>query len=337
MAAYAFCPGKFSVKLVGSWGDASRTEPHPFIHDMSIADIYEPRVARRESRHAIRGVDYAVSEWGEPGAPLFFWLHGWGDCSATFQFVVDRLASDWHVVAPDFRGFGNSRSDALSFWFPDYLADLDALLAVYSPDRPARVVGHSMGGNVAGLYAGALPERVAAFVNVEGFGLPDHVPDDAPARYRDWITRDRAAVRFQSYESFAALAARIVEDNPRIREDRARFVAACWAAEAGARVELRASPRHRLPNPVLYRRAEAEACWRRAKAPVLLVAGAESPFLDRLERAADGDVADALPFPDPQSATIAGAGHMIHFDAPSALASAIDEFLGPLVTLADTV
>jgi pimeloyl-ACP methyl ester carboxylesterase len=268
---------------------------------------------------------------------MFFWLHGWGDCGATFQFVVDRLASDWHVVAPDFRGFGNSGSDARSFWFPDYLADLDALLSVYSPDRPARVVGHSMGGNVAGLFAGTLPDRVGAFVNVEGFGLPDQAPAGAPARYRDWIERERGPTRFASYDGFEALAGRIAEDNPRIREDRARFVATCWAREAGARVELRASPRHRLPNPVLYRRAEAEACWSRVKAPVLLVAGADSPFLDRLERAAGGDAADALPFPDRQSTTIAGAGHMIHFDAPSALAAAIEEFLGTLVTPADTV
>jgi pimeloyl-ACP methyl ester carboxylesterase len=92
-----------------------------------------------------------------------------------------------------------------------------------------------------------------------------------------------------------------------------------------------------LPNPVLYRRAEAEACWRRVQAPVLLVAGADSPFLARLGRAAGRDVADALPFPNRQSTTIAGAGHMIHFDAPSALAAAIDEFLGPLVTPGSTV
>lgn len=302
---------------------------------MSSADIYEPRLTRRESRHAIRGVDYAVSEWGEPGAPMFVWLHGWGDCGATFQFVVDRLESDWHVVAPDFRGFGDSRSDARSFWFPDYLADLDALLSVYSPARPACIVGHSMGGNVAGLYAGALPERVGAFVNVEGFGLPEQSPDGAPARYREWLTRERGPLRFASYRSYAALAARISEDNPRIRADRALFVASCWGREAGGRIELRASPRHRLPNPVLYRRAEAEACWRGVQAPVLLVAGADSPVLARLEKA--GGPAHALPFSHPQSRTIADAGHMIHFDAPSALAAAIDEFLAPLVTPDDTV
>ncbi len=303
---------------------------------MSNADIYEPRVTRRESRHAIRGLDYAVSEWGDPEAPLFFWLHGWGDCGGTFQFVVNRLAGDWHVVAPDFRGFGKTRSDARSFWFPDYLADLDALLSLYSPDEPARIVGHSMGGNAAGLYAGAQPNRVAAFVNVEGFGLPDQAAQNAPERYRTWIDRERGALRFQRYDSFAALAARIREDNPRIDARRALFVAHCWARDAGERIELRASPRHRLPNPVLYRRAEAEACWRSVQAPVLLVSGADSPFLARLG-ADGGDPADLLPFPNARQTTIAGAGHMIHFDAPSALAAAIEEFLGPLVTSVNTV
>ena len=303
---------------------------------MSTSDIYEPAVPRREARHGIRGLEYAVSEWGEPGAPLFVWLHGWGDCGATAQFVVDALESDWHVVAPDFRGFGNSRCEARSFWFPDYLADLDALLSVYSPDRPVCLVGHSMGGNVAGLYAGILPGRVRAFVNVEGFGLKEQSASGAPARYREWIERERQPVRFASYRDFAALAARIGEDNPHMEPARAAYVARCWARQAGGRVELRANPAHRLPNPVLYRRSEAEACWRRVEAPVLLVAGADSPALALLEKAGAGEFDRLLPFPTRQRLTIDAAGHMIHFDAPRALAAAIRDFLTPLVNAADT-
>ena len=154
-----------------------------FIHDMQdvgtlcktvrmvLPQSYKAvqRGLRRE--FDIRGVQYSVTEWGDRSAPLFFYLHGWGDTGSTFQFVVDALSRAWHVVAPDWRGFGHSSVECTSYWFPDYLADLHELLAIYSSDRPARIVGHSMGANIAGLYAGTMPERVQALVNVEGFGL----------------------------------------------------------------------------------------------------------------------------------------------------------------------
>lgn len=84
---------------------------------------YRPGVTRRVSEHDIRGIRYAVSEWGDRDSPLIFLLHGWGDCSATFQFVVDAFKRDWFVVAPDWRGFGDSGWNASSYWFPDYIPE----------------------------------------------------------------------------------------------------------------------------------------------------------------------------------------------------------------------
>ena len=57
---------------------------------------------------SIRGLRYHLREWGLEGAPKLFMLHGWMDVSASFQFVVDELAADWHVIAPDWRGFGQT-------------------------------------------------------------------------------------------------------------------------------------------------------------------------------------------------------------------------------------
>ena len=74
---------------------------------------------------------------------------------------------------------------------------------------------------------------------------------------------------------------------------RAAFVARQWAsANADGRVHLRADPAHKLPNPILYRRAEAEACWRNISAPVLLIRGEKSPFADQV-----GGIT-SLPFPN---------------------------------------
>ncbi|MBS1173205.1 MAG: putative methyl ester carboxylesterase, partial [Proteobacteria bacterium] len=85
-----------------------------------------------------------MRRWGADGAPRLFVLHGWMDVGASFQFVVDALEGEWQVIAPDWRGFGESEWTGRPYWFPDYLADLDALLARYSSDEPARLVGASM-------------------------------------------------------------------------------------------------------------------------------------------------------------------------------------------------
>jgi pimeloyl-ACP methyl ester carboxylesterase len=245
-------------------------------------------------------------------------LHGFADTGSTFQFVVDEFRQDWFVVAPDWRGFGETASDVPAFWFPDYIADLDCLLQHYSPDAPVRLIGHSMGGNVAGLYAGAMPERVARFVNLEGFGLQDAKPELAPARYREWIERSRSNAVASEREDFAALIRAIRRRCPGMTLAQAGFVARRWATEIeDGRVRLHTNPAHKLPNPVLYRRAEAQACWRKVTADVLLVAGRLSEF----------GSPEKLPFPRRSIAYVEDAGHMLHFEQPAELARVIEEFL----------
>ena len=290
--------------------------------------VYVPIVERRVSRYSIRGIDYAVNQWGDAANPTLFFLHGWGDCGATFQFVVDALERDYHVVAPDWRGFGDSGWNASGYWFPDYLADLAVLLDEFEADRGALIVAHSMGANVAGLFAGAFPERVRAFVNLEGFGLADSDPADAPGRYRQWIESGASGPQYAAYQNFDELAQRVGKRAPRITDARAAFVARAWGREDGVRVVLRADPAHKRPNPVLYRRAEAEACWRSVTAEVLLVAGEHSEFAAPSD-ARLGPGVHALPFPSANVETLAGAGHMLHFEVPEALAAVLDRFFAP--------
>ena len=126
-----------------------------------------------------------------------FLLHGWQDTGDTFQFMVDAFEQDWPLAALDWRGFGRSEWPQDGYWFPDYLADLDALLDQLSPAAPACLVGHSMGGNIAALYAGMRPERVRCVVNLEGFGLPRTSPEQAPARLRKWLDQVKARAAAQ--------------------------------------------------------------------------------------------------------------------------------------------
>jgi len=293
---------------------------------MNSNETYVPRVARRAAKHRIRGVDYHVNEWGEKDAPLLVLLHDWGDAGSTFQFLVEALQQDWFVIAPDWRGFGETEYRCQGYWFPDYVADLHELLDIYSPDEPVRLAGHSMGANVAGLYSGIFPERVAAFVNIEGFGLPDSDPANAPAHYRNWIEKGRGRQLYLKYSEFGQLASRILQKSPRMSEDRALYVAGLWAKRNGSgQVELRADPAHRLPNAVQYRRAEAQACWRQISAPILVVAGAESSFFSRATEGTGPTEIDE--FDAAETVVIPDAGHMLHFEQPEQLAAALEKFL----------
>jgi pimeloyl-ACP methyl ester carboxylesterase len=276
----------------------------------------------------IRGLRYHVRRWGDPSAPKLFMLHGWMDVSASFQFAVDAFTNDWHVLAPDWRGFGPSEWAPDGYWFPDYIADLDALLDCLSPDEPARLVGHSMGGNVAGLFAGIRPERVSHLVLAEGFGLPRTTPDQAPGRYLKWLNQIREPAGFKPYASYEEVAERLKSNTPGLTDERARFLAVHWAEEkAPGRVELRADPRHKMTNPVLYRVEEAMACWRRITAPTLWIHGGS----DWIGRFMKGDTAtvDAYRASYRQLAEcgIENASHMMHHDQPEAFAREIESFL----------
>lgn len=276
----------------------------------------------------VRGLRYHLTEWGEPDAPKIFMLHGWTDVGATFQFLVDALQREWHVIAPDWRGFGRTRAGGDCFWFPDYLADLDVLAGQCAPGETLRLVGHSMGGNVACLYAGVRPNRVSHVVAIDAFGLADRPPEEAPGRYEKWLDELSRPVVYADFASFDALAIRLRSENPRLDEGRARFLAQALAVgEDGGRIVRLAEPAHRRVNPVLYRRAEAMACWRRATATVMWIVP-EMPELRRRMGVDDAAYADAKAcFRNFRELTVSDAGHNLHHDRPEVLAAAIEAFL----------
>jgi pimeloyl-ACP methyl ester carboxylesterase len=277
----------------------------------------------------IRGLRYHVRRWPSPGAPKMLLLHGWMDVSASFQFLVDALEKQWDIYAPDWRGYGLTEwGGADCYWFADYIADLDRLLEQVSPERPVNLVGHSLGGNVAALYAGVRPARVARFANLEGFGMAPTRPEQAPKRYARWLEELREPPAFRAYAGFAELAGRLRNGNPRLSEEQADFLARHWGEEVpGKGVLLRSDPAHKIVNPVLYRYEEMRACWREVRAPVLWVDAAESETLKRLKLSPDDIAERRAAFRDLKQVTVADAGHMLHHDQPAAVARLLEGFL----------
>jgi len=291
----------------------------------------------RAQRLSLRGLDHHVLTWGEPDAPKLFFLHGWMDSGASFQFLVDALAGDWFAIAPDLRGFGRSAWQAQGYWFYDYVADLEALVDAFAPGEAVNLVGHSLGGNIVMHYAGVRPQRVRRLVSLDGFGVPAEEPAIAPQKFARWLDALADPPAFAPYRDLDAVADRLQKTNPRLSRDKARFLADYWAevlTDGSAR--LASDPRHKLPFPTVYRIEEIYAVWRAIAAPTLWVAAADSNIPQWLDGHPEGEGGvDNLAgirrriahIPHARLITISDAGHMLHHDRPDAVAAAIEPFL----------
>ncbi|WP_353153374.1 alpha/beta hydrolase [Herminiimonas fonticola] len=279
----------------------------------------------------LRGMQYHIRHWGDQRAPMLFMLHGWMDVSASFQFLVDALQRDWHVIAPDWRGFGLSERTASPYWFPDYLADLDAILRHYSPEQAVNLLGHSLGANVAGIYAGVRASRIRKLVMLEGFGMSVTQADEAPARYASWLDQVQGTPRLHSYATVDGVATRLQKNNPRLSNERAAFLATHWAAQnEHGNWDILADPWHKLPNPNLYRVDEVMACWQAITAPTLWIEAADSELLRRMgsKESARTEIERRIAYlRNATILTVQDAGHMLQHDQPEIVADAVEKFL----------
>ena len=292
----------------------------------------------------LRRLCYHAHHWGDaslasPERPPLVLLHGWMDVCASYQFFVDALAAAegakrW-VIAPDWRGFGRTDAPAADcYWFPDYVADLDAWLDAVLPAKrfgAIDLVGHSMGGNVAMVYAGVRPERVRRLTNLEGFGMPRTTAEQAPGRLLQWLDELKRPERLRDYASLAEVADRLCANNPLLSRDKADWLAPHWAEQReGGRWHIQGDPAHKRTNPVLYQADEIVETWKRIAAPLLWVDGDRTDVAKWWGNRYPRDEFDArlAAVPGPvRKVRLAPCGHMLHHDQPEALAAEVLAFL----------
>ena len=309
----------------------------------SAPSAYQPRRVATSRFVEARGLRHHLLEWGDsrhasPDRPPLVMLHGWMDVAASFQFVVDALPTERHVLALDWRGFGATDTpQADTYFFHEYLGDLEIVLdGLFGTEHaPIDLLGHSMGGNVAMLYAGIRPRRVRRLVNLEGFGMPRSKPVHAPKRIASWLDTLNKPEQLRPYGSLEAVAARLRKTNPLLRADRAAWLAGHWSqrvAGAGGAPDtwhLLADPNHKRQSPLLAQVDDWLECWKLITAPMMWIEGdrtdvsiwwgnryTKDEFHERLNVVANVE-----------RHIVAPAGHMLHHDRPEDIARLLEAFL----------
>lgn len=290
-------------------------------------DFYSSRMPPTSNHLTLRQFSIHYLEWSEnvsPGQPTTIFLHGFSDTAASWGPIAEKMTRAGHrVIAPDFRGFGQSAWVGAGgyYHFPDYIADVDGLSRALSLER-FHLVGHSMGGTVATLLAGSRPDKISKLALLEGLGPPDHDVEYAPDRFRQWLDdlREEGRER-QRIMSFEEAQRRLERQHPGVPESvLAERLPDLLKEESPGRFRWHLDPLHRTTSPTPFFAATYRAFAARVRCPVLLLDGGETGFHppDEQERQSA--------FPRAETRSVSDAGHMMHWTKPSAVAEELLRF-----------
>ncbi|PYO55453.1 MAG: alpha/beta hydrolase, partial [Candidatus Rokuibacteriota bacterium] len=265
-----------------------------------------------------------------PGKPPLLLIHGGRDHCRNWDWTAAALRDDWHVIAPDLRGHGDSQwSPDGSYTMAGYIYDL-AQLVHQQRLAPVTIIAHSLGGNIALRYAGIYPEAVAKLVAIEGLGPPPRVLAERrektiAERMDEWIREQRhlAGRMPRRYASIEEAFRRMQEENPHLTAEQARHLTVqgvnqnedgtySWKFDN----YVRAWPPYDMTG------RDIQLLWSRIDCPTLLLYGKESWSGDPLE---DGR---AQAFRHASVVGIDGAGHWLHHDRLDDFLAITREFLG---------
>lgn len=268
-------------------------------------------------------------DWGNREAPPLLLVHGGRDHCRNWDWVARRLRKDWHVIAPDLRGHGDSEwSKSANYSMAAYIYDL-AQLVHQQKLAPVTIVGHSLGGAITVRYAGIYPEHVRRIVAIEGLGRSPKsqaaVADKTMAtKMRDWIESQRSAAGRQPrrYNSIEDALTRMQEQNKHLSAEQARHLTVhgvsqnedgtyTWKFDNFVRVWL----------PYDMPKDDIESLWRNITCPSLLVYGQESWASDPRK---DGRIAH---FQNATTVSLAGAGHWVHHDKLETFMALVEPFI----------
>ncbi|QUD90294.1 alpha/beta fold hydrolase [Phenylobacterium montanum] len=271
----------------------------------------------------VNGLQLCIREWGEAGRPAMVLLHGLRGFSATWRTLAQALSPTWRLVAIDQRGRGESDWDPEANYYTDaYLADLEAVVDGLGLERFV-LVGHSMGGTTAYVYAARHPSRVAALViediapgsSAKGAGAERIMREmsSLPASFETWT--DARAYWRSARPSLGeeALEQRLAES---LREDGSGRITWRYDAAGISRVRL---------NPDPARTVDLWPVVEALQVPTLILRGGQSDFCPE---ATVGEMIRRNP--QISSVTIPGASHYVHDDAPDPFLQHLRSFLDHL-------
>jgi pimeloyl-ACP methyl ester carboxylesterase len=257
------------------------------------------------------------ADWGNHGAPLLLLVHGGRDHCRSWDWAAHELRNDWHVVAPDLRGHGDSDwSPEGSYEGTAFVYDLAQLIHQLG-ETPVTIVAHSLGGNIALRYTGLYPEKVRRLVAIEGLGpspemLAKRQAVPAAEHFRDWIERKRAAASRlpKRYASLDEALERMRAENGFLSEAQARHLTIHGVRrnEDGSWSWKFDNYLHVMPFLDLAP-ADLAKLWRSISCPTLLMYGAKS-WASNPER--DGRVRQFGP--NARVVEFEEAGHWLHHD-----------------------
>ncbi|MBM4384952.1 MAG: alpha/beta hydrolase [Deltaproteobacteria bacterium] len=268
-------------------------------------------------------------DWGNESAPPLLLIHGGKDHARNWDWVARELRSEFHVIAPDLRGHGDSAwaiggSYAISEFVFDIIQLVDALHLA-----PLTIIGHSLGGAISLHYTGLYPQNVKKLVAIEGLGPSPELEEklEAPpasARYREWIKSQKEIARRQPrrYASIDDAAKRMQDENEFLSPEQARHLTVHGVArnEDGT-FSWKFDPYVRSFAPVRFRGADVRSLWERVTCPTLLVRGEDSWASDPMK---DGRIAS---FKNARLANVPKAGHWVHHDQLDVFLREVRKFL----------